>query len=207
MAKKKSKHQKEDSTSKYKKQKVVKAGTAFNKVGKTVPKETSIFIGKTLDIAVEINDLLDILGKKPVYLAKKLHKSESEISKWLSGYHNFTLTTLSKIEVVLDSNVILTNRQAKEGYGAAISRLKNKIKKLQQENVRLLCENVLLKTVAEKINHTQITPVYTIKSQERQTDVSYNLIPVHGEARIIVGERKAMSGMVLDEIISNRKSL
>ena len=30
--------------------------------------------------------------------AQKLHKRESEISKWLTGRHNFTMQTIAKIE-------------------------------------------------------------------------------------------------------------
>ena len=33
-------------------------------------------------------------------LAEKLGKSEAEISKWLSGTHNFTLRSIAKIEAV-----------------------------------------------------------------------------------------------------------
>jgi hypothetical protein len=36
-----------------------------------------------------------------------LGETENEIGKWLAGMHNFTLQTLSKIEVVLGENVII----------------------------------------------------------------------------------------------------
>lgn len=39
-------------------------------------------------------------------LAKQLHKRESEISKWLTGRHNFTMQTIAKIETALDCQLI-----------------------------------------------------------------------------------------------------
>ena len=35
-----------------------------------------------------------------------LNKKESEISKWLSGTHNFEIKTIAKIESVLEENII-----------------------------------------------------------------------------------------------------
>ena len=42
-------------------------------------------------------------------LADMLGKKESEISKWMSGTHNFTLKTIAKIESVLNVCIINTN--------------------------------------------------------------------------------------------------
>ena len=39
-------------------------------------------------------------------LAKALGKNESEISKWLSGSHNFTLKTIARIEDVLGDKLL-----------------------------------------------------------------------------------------------------
>ena len=39
-------------------------------------------------------------------IAQKLHKRESEISKWLTGRHNFTMQTIAKIETALGSKLI-----------------------------------------------------------------------------------------------------
>ncbi|MDD6862519.1 MAG: helix-turn-helix transcriptional regulator [Prevotella sp.] len=38
--------------------------------------------------------------------AQKLHKRESEISKWLTGRHNFTMQTIAKIETALGCKLI-----------------------------------------------------------------------------------------------------
>ena len=44
-------------------------------------------------------------------MAEELGKSEAEISKWLSGNHNFTLRSISKIETVLNDIIIEIPKQ------------------------------------------------------------------------------------------------
>lgn len=39
-------------------------------------------------------------------LAKRMHKTEAEVSRWLSGTHNFTLSTIAKISGVLGEDLI-----------------------------------------------------------------------------------------------------
>lgn len=39
-------------------------------------------------------------------LAEKLEKKESEVSKWLSPGHNFTLKTIARLETALGSPVL-----------------------------------------------------------------------------------------------------
>lgn len=55
--------------------------------------------------------LLRKKGWKQKDLAKKLGKSESEISKWLDGFHNFKLETLAKIQLALEADILLTGKQ------------------------------------------------------------------------------------------------
>ncbi len=63
-------------------------------------------IKRSVELSVYVADqIMDILDKKQLtqrQLAKRLGKSETEISKWLQGTHNFTLTTIAKIESALD---------------------------------------------------------------------------------------------------------
>lgn len=55
---------------------------------------------KRMLIAARIEDILNELGWKKKELANRLGNSPSEITKWLSGTHNFTTDTLSNIEQV-----------------------------------------------------------------------------------------------------------
>ena len=64
---------------------------------KSTPKDVKIFVDWYADLVVRINQLLrenDITKKE---LAEKLDKKPSEISKWVSGEHNFTLRSLAKL--------------------------------------------------------------------------------------------------------------
>ena len=55
-------------------------------------------------------------GLKQKDLADKMEKSETEISKWLSGTHNFTLRSIAKIESVLNEILIEIPKQ-KSSFG------------------------------------------------------------------------------------------
>ena len=53
-------------------------------------------------LSIEIVERIDVLMQKhninQKQLAQKLGKNPSEINKWLSGTHNFTLKTISRLE-------------------------------------------------------------------------------------------------------------
>ena len=51
-------------------------------------------------------DILESRGMTQKDFARLMGKSETEVSRWLSGTHNLTLATLSKISVALGANII-----------------------------------------------------------------------------------------------------
>ena len=55
-----------------------------------------------MHIAAKIDDAIQSKGWTRSKLAKELGKSRSEITKWLSGTHNFTVDTLTEVCYVLD---------------------------------------------------------------------------------------------------------
>jgi antitoxin component HigA of HigAB toxin-antitoxin module len=73
----------------------------LNKIEQQTPPESIRFIEQSLAMANYIECLLSDKGLKQKDLADKMGKSEAEISKWLSGTHNFTLRSIAKIEAVL----------------------------------------------------------------------------------------------------------
>ncbi len=54
-------------------------------------------------------------------LATKIKRNESEISKWLSGEHNFTFETIGKIEEFFGKNILLVPCHAFEDLGMDIN--------------------------------------------------------------------------------------
>lgn len=63
-----------------------------------------------LDYSFAIADRIDaILKKKNMTqkeFARKMGKTEAEISRWVGGRHNFTLKTIAKISDVLGEKII-----------------------------------------------------------------------------------------------------
>ncbi|MBP5229238.1 MAG: helix-turn-helix transcriptional regulator [Bacteroidales bacterium] len=78
----------------------------YREVLEKVPKEIAYEVSYSFDIAKVLKDVLDKRKWSQVEFANKLGKKESEISKWLSGVHPFTLKTLAKISSVIDEDII-----------------------------------------------------------------------------------------------------
>ena len=57
-------------------------------------------------IAERISEILKAKGLTQKDFARLLNKRESEISKWLTGRHNFTTQTIARIETALGSKLI-----------------------------------------------------------------------------------------------------
>ena len=69
------------------------------------PKQTER-VKKRMMLAAKIDDGIKAKGWKKKEFAKAMNKLPSEISKWLSGTHNFTTDTLWAIEEVLNIRLI-----------------------------------------------------------------------------------------------------
>ena len=79
---------------------------AFDRILERTPDTVKHNIDKDLAIANRIIEILRGQGKTQRDLARALGKSESEISKWLTGLHNLELRTIYKIEMALGEAVI-----------------------------------------------------------------------------------------------------
>lgn len=85
----------------------MKRNKVLDRIRKARAKYVDIFVDSTFDLSNKIQYLLDKNGMEQKDLARELKKNESEISKWLSGSHNFTLKTLAKIEDVLGERLFV----------------------------------------------------------------------------------------------------
>lgn len=65
---------------------------------------------KQFDYSNDISDRLDAIMKKRGIsqreLARMTGKRPSEVTRWLSGQHNFTLATIAKLSVALDHDFV-----------------------------------------------------------------------------------------------------
>lgn len=64
-------------------------------------------VNRQMALAVRIADAIKDNGWSQKEFADKMGKKPSEISRWLSGCHNFTIDTLWKIEDVLAIRLLL----------------------------------------------------------------------------------------------------
>lgn len=71
-----------------------------------IPKEDRRRYDISFDISCRILNILERKGWSKTELAKAMGKRESEISKWMSGLHNFTIQTIANIETVLGEDII-----------------------------------------------------------------------------------------------------
>ena len=67
-------------------------------------------------LAAKIDKALEAKGWNGVQFANAMGKRPSEISKWLSGKHNFTVETLWAIEKALNVNLV-NLQEEKDPYG------------------------------------------------------------------------------------------
>lgn len=63
--------------------------------------EINRFIERNLEITQQVCVILKNRGIKKTEFAKMLGKKPSEVSKWLSGTHNLTLKSITKMEIAL----------------------------------------------------------------------------------------------------------
>lgn len=78
----------------------------FSEFLKYIPNKVKNFVRISMDIATQINYYLNQKNLTQRELAAKLGKKESEISKWLSGNHNFTIKTIANIEEAIGEEII-----------------------------------------------------------------------------------------------------
>ena len=81
-----------------------------NLLGEITP-EQQARTDRKMRIACMIDDAMKVKGYGKKQFADKIGRKPSEITKWLSGTHNFTIETISDIERVLGVRIInLSNR-------------------------------------------------------------------------------------------------
>lgn len=71
-----------------------------------IPEELRVEFELSFGIAERISEILKSKGLTQKDFARLLGKRESEISKWLTGRHNFTTQTIARIETALGCKVL-----------------------------------------------------------------------------------------------------
>ncbi len=84
----------------------MKASNAYLDAVKDIPKEIKKQTQISFAIADRLQAILSERGLTQKAFARKIGKTEAEVSVWLSGQHNFTIKTIAKISSILDEDII-----------------------------------------------------------------------------------------------------
>jgi len=84
----------------------MKNSTIFQNALANVPEDVKIQVDLSMGIADRIVAVLKEKNLSQKELAKMMGKTEAEVSRWVGGTHNFTLTTLAKITATLNTPII-----------------------------------------------------------------------------------------------------
>lgn len=72
-----------------------------------VPTEVKLEVDLSFAIADRIDALIKKKGMTKKEFADSIGKSPSEVTKWLSGQHNFTIRTLAMLSAYFDEALIV----------------------------------------------------------------------------------------------------
>lgn len=79
----------------------------MDEIYQNIPQTTFDFVANRMALASRINEAMKTRGWSQRQFAEAMNKKPSEISKWLSGTHNFTTDTLWHIEQVLGIHLLV----------------------------------------------------------------------------------------------------
>ena len=92
----------------------MKTNRIMDEIRGTIPPALKMQMELSVAIANRIYDILEEKDMSQKEFARLMGKTETEISRWLSGTHNLTLATLCKISVALGEDVVvLADRKKK----------------------------------------------------------------------------------------------
>ena len=84
----------------------MKTNKIMDEIRSSISPEMKLQMEMSVAIANRIYEILENRGMSQKDLAKRLGKTETEVSRWLSGTHNLTLATICKISTALDADVV-----------------------------------------------------------------------------------------------------
>lgn len=85
----------------------MKTNRIMDEIRGSISPEMKLQMEMSVAIANRICDILEAKGMTQKELARKLGKTETEVSRWLSGTHNLTLSTISKVSVALGEDIVI----------------------------------------------------------------------------------------------------
>lgn len=88
----------------------------MDEIRQTISPDMKIQMELSVAIANRIYSILEQRGLSQKDFARLMGKTETEVSRWLSGTHNLTISTISKITSVLGEDIIVPAAYSVSGY-------------------------------------------------------------------------------------------
>jgi transcriptional regulator with XRE-family HTH domain len=92
----------------------MKTNRIMDEIRGSISPEMKLQMEMSVAIANRIYEILEAKGMTQKDLAKRLGKTETEVSRWLSGTHNLTLSTICKISTALEEEIVTVPHQVLE---------------------------------------------------------------------------------------------
>jgi transcriptional regulator with XRE-family HTH domain len=86
----------------------------LDEIRSTISPEMKMQMEMSVGIANRIYEILEAKGMSQKELAQRLGKTETEVSRWLSGTHNLTLSTICKISTALGEDIVTIPKKVLE---------------------------------------------------------------------------------------------
>lgn len=84
----------------------MKTNRIMDEIRGTISPEMKLQMELSVAIANRIYEILEAKGMSQKDFARLMGKTETEVSRWLSGTHNLTMATICKISSALDADVV-----------------------------------------------------------------------------------------------------
>ena len=84
----------------------MKTNKLMDKIRETMSPEMKKQMELSVSIANRIYEILEAKGMSQKDFAVLMGKTETEVSRWLSGTHNMTMSTIAKISIALGEDII-----------------------------------------------------------------------------------------------------
>lgn len=88
----------------------MKKNAIFEQCLANVSPEIKMEVRLNMDIANKIADILKTKNMTQRDLAALMDKKESEVSRWLTGSHGFTIKTIARISAALGEDIVETRK-------------------------------------------------------------------------------------------------
>ena len=92
----------------------MKTNRIMDEIRSTISLEMKLQMEMSVAIANRIYEILESKGMTQKELAQRLGKTETEVSRWLSGTHNMTLSTVCKISTALGEEIVTVPKRELE---------------------------------------------------------------------------------------------